>query len=107
MGALISTVTSAGQVIEGRSSSTIVIVNEQSDLFPNSSVLVLVTTVSPTANSLPEAEEFVIVGSAVQLSIAVVTNNTFAPHAPMSFLEVILSGQRMTRCFFILNPNSE
>ena len=83
--------TCAGQVTTGASSSVTVTVNVHTAVFPAGSVAVAVTVVVPIENVEPEARLYVTV--AEQLSEAVASKVTNAPHTPGSFDTVMFDGQ--------------
>ena len=84
----VDSMTSAGAVIDGSSTSLTITVNDAVATFPAASVAVNVLVVVPSGNAEPEARPAVcaIVGAAPELSVAVGARYvTIAVASPASF----------------------
>jgi hypothetical protein len=76
-------------------SLTVTVKLQFGDILPAASVALQVTVVVPTGKLDPEDGVQVIVGEAVQLSVAVGVKLTFAAHCPTAVVVVMLVGQAM------------
>jgi hypothetical protein len=84
----------AGQVMAGGSQSFTVTVNVHVAVFPDVSVAVHVTVVTPTGKAVPDAGTQLTL--AEQLSVTVATNVCTELHNPVSLQTVMLPGHVIT-----------